>query len=40
MKNRVMRTVDEFKVIEKATKSWHSLYNRIDKKNWSDIRRV
>lgn len=40
MENRVIKTVDESKVIEKTTESWHSLYNRIDKKIWSDIRRV
>jgi 5-methylthioadenosine/S-adenosylhomocysteine deaminase len=40
MENRILRTVDESKVIEKATDAWNTLYERIDKKAWFDIRRT
>ncbi len=38
MENRVLKTVDESKVIDKATEAWNFLYQRIDKKARFDIR--
>ncbi len=40
MENRIMKTVDESIVIEKATEAWNSLYDRMDKQAWFDIHRT